>query len=1016
MVPTPPNSSDPSIGDLAGLVQAFIAVLPYAQALGKSTWDKIWKKSDSDQRKEIQQAWASARTETEQRYPGGSQASVRIILDWIEQSDQGHRFVTDLFRSLFAGRHALESFLRETLDDTRFRAVLGQAAGTAVLRIKRALFIEVVVEAIDQLRWFLTTSQLASNSPELAGLYWTRNRDTAIAEGTLAHYLEAFKRFHNHLDFIGIPVREDRQEPTTLDQVFVSLEALEVFSLAGERFGRDEELENDSTSEEVATNFERTSRKLVEVLSEGLVKRSYKGSVVIGGPGFGKSTALRAICLQNAALETTGEWDVVPIFVSLSEFAKARSSGVTLERYMALAARAELNCSLDDHFFEFLLQRNACLVCLDGLDEMFVDTDRRAIRQVVESFAAMYPLAHVIVSSRPIGYPAVALPFDQFRHFQVLPLDDRLIRQFLERWFKQREPDALTGKQMADHLMTQIESRPTVHDLARVPLLLTLIALIFRVETSLPDERVILFEKATDTLLLKWQASKEGGESNPRRALMQERSQPYFRRLRYLVQRLALEVHTGASPRRLRRLSESELEQVLLRLLMQDPLLEYANDASGAAEQAQRMIKLLLHATGLLVSDGHGSYSFPHLTFQEFLAAAALADEYIAEPEKLFNALQPHLFQPHWHEVVLLTLSRLGSRNEQAVQTVLELIFNQADLDPLERMYGHHLRLLVEAVSDLVPISERLWIRLKGKIELAMESGFDEEQWRKLEEERSERFTAEFGESVDVNPPEFAAAIPESAANVDGQEANVDKLTSAEFIWEAVSRLGFHPTFGQQVIALLERVYDYKSSSFAASALIVHRPVRADLYKNAAESGRWLGEEGVMAVPRQLQLGDLLQIVQTEDHPIRLQSALALAGKSELEGDLLENTWQSLVGFADPFHCYSFATTRLSLDPEWSTGLAYLGRIVSEPRNPSFHYTVIHAAIWLLERDGTRADCLDALEGLAARPGHPDCIQAISVLLEHQPDRSDLLELLTWIVEFRPPVAYTGENGRCTAR
>jgi NACHT domain/PGAP1-like protein len=822
------------------------------------------------------------------------------------------------------------------------------------------------------------------------------DRDAAM----LVQYLEAFARAHRHLDFIGIPVREDQQEPANLEQVFVSLEAQEVFSLKGEAFKPDEEFEFDSS--DVEAPFELAQTELLKLLSEDFLKRPHKGSVVIGGPGFGKSTALRAICLKHA-IEASEKSDIVPIFVSLSEFAKVQSSGVTLERYMAIAVCAELNCSLEDDFFESLLRRKACLVCLDGLDEMFVDKDRRAVRQAVVSFTATYPLAHVIVSSRPIGYNSVALPFDQWRHFQVLPLGDHLIRDFLGRWFARSESDASVRAQMVDDLMAQIESRPSVHELARNPMLLTLIVLIYQDDKSLPDQRTMLFEKATELLLQKWQVAKEGGETNPRLAFTQERSQPYFNRLRYLLQRLALEAHTGANPGRLRRLPETELERVLTKLLMEDSFLNYENDAPGATEQAKRMIKLLLHATGLLVGDGHGRYSFPHLTFQEYLAAAALADEYIAKPEALFNFIQPHLFQPHWHEVLLLLLSRLGSRNEQAVQTVLASILDEADIDPLERMYGHHLRLLVEAVSDLVPISERLWVRLRSKIETAMDSGFDEAYWKEFEASRPQPSL----DAPDDGNLEHASLDSDGDLEPIEDDMNLDQGTSAEFIWQEVSRLGFHPTYGHQVIALLKRVYAFKSPSYAASALIAHFPVQADLYKNTAEPERWIGEEMYMAVPSYLRLGDLLQIVEIPDHPIWLQAVRSFADRTELEGENLEHVWQKCLVSADPFHCLSFAIRRLDIEPSWTSGRIFVEHIIAEPKNPNFHYTVIHAAIWMLERDSTRQDCLDVLEGLAAQPGHPDCIQAIDVLLKHQPDRSDLLELLTWIVEVRPPV----ENG-----
>jgi formylglycine-generating enzyme required for sulfatase activity len=92
---------------------------------------------------------------------------------------------------------------------------------------------------------------------------------------------------------------------------------------------------------------------------------------------------------------------------------------------------------------------------------------------------------------------------------------------------------------------------------------------------------------------------------------------------------------------------------------------------------AHRFLTDVREHTSLLVDKGGRQYSFIHLTFQEYLTAAALAQRGQQEVEPIVEALSLHVGEATWREVSLLTLGYLGlvqQRDEAAGAVLGELV------------------------------------------------------------------------------------------------------------------------------------------------------------------------------------------------------------------------------------------------------------------------------------------------------------------------------------------------------
>ena len=75
-----------------------------------------------------------------------------------------------------------------------------------------------------------------------------------------------------------------------------------------------------------------------------------------------------------------------------------------------------------------------------------------------------------------------------------------------------------------------LERAPRIQSLARNPLLLTIIALVHRIEAELPHERVKLYDKCVIALVDTWEEVKG--------LTIEEKQRPFYRYRRRLLERL----------------------------------------------------------------------------------------------------------------------------------------------------------------------------------------------------------------------------------------------------------------------------------------------------------------------------------------------------------------------------------------------------------------------------------------------------------------------------------------------
>jgi len=363
-------------------------------------------------------------------------------------------------------------------------------------------------------------------------------------------------------------------------------------------------------------------------------------TILLGHPGAGKSFFLRWLALRTVSLdEWCGHPRPFPLFISLAAFLQ-RSPLRGLIDYISDWLLLQRQPAA--HLLPTLIQQGRVLFLLDGLDE---GDERSRLRLVdtIQHLIAAAPACRFIVTSRVSGYSDAPLQGD---HLILAPFDDSAIQGFLVRWCElyelqlrgDSELARQQGKQQGQLLAQEILGHPRLLELARTPLLLTVLALVQRAGLQIPDHRVELYDHALRILVERW---------NRTRSLAPGPAQPPLKTAD--AARLLGPVALAMIEQGARTISTRQL-----RTLLDTSILRGTIKGVGSADEA---IDLFKKSLGLLVEQGPEVFAFLHLTLAEYLAARELIRT--GKLEELATSPR-EAFLPEWRESLLLAAGELG--------------------------------------------------------------------------------------------------------------------------------------------------------------------------------------------------------------------------------------------------------------------------------------------------------------------------------------------------------------------
>lgn len=456
---------------------------------------------------------------------------------------------------------------------------------------------------------------------------------------------------------------------------------------------RQEELERQLEAGE-AERLELDQRRLERRSFEAL--KTAQRLVVVGQPGSGKTVLLKymALLLGHGAAGAARlglAAPYLPVYVRLADYALKLKDNNTLSLETFLQDYLHTHYSAAPRLAEYLflaLEKGACLVLLDGLDEVAdlgqtYEEGRNLqtwVRGQIQTFADIrcdgQGCNRLVVTSRLEGYELGDLPGFMEMELSSLRLPDET-EALLLRWFsaylQQNEAQLSTieaeeraRREYVTDLMPEILRWKSLGRLAVNPLMLTFLAVFKVADIPMPHRRAELYKTITYTIIESWRQTSPQHTPYHKRAGQQ---QPPLQTndIVYLLAGLAGWLHShkpgGAMP-------NAEWEAEMARLLQEK---YYRQDPQLIHE----LLAYAQHEAGLLAQRSPGQIGFFHLTIEEYLAGLDVAR---SEMETQLKILDQRWQNPYWHETLLLAADILLEFGELKFQTFIRQLLSYASV------------------------------------------------------------------------------------------------------------------------------------------------------------------------------------------------------------------------------------------------------------------------------------------------------------------------------------------------
>ncbi|NUO80566.1 SUMF1/EgtB/PvdO family nonheme iron enzyme [candidate division KSB1 bacterium] len=258
-----------------------------------------------------------------------------------------------------------------------------------------------------------------------------------------------------------------------------------------------------------------------EVLTRAFRDYGRKLLLIIGDPGSGKTTLMKyyaMLCCQDEGYLALGfEQPVLPFYLPLREVDPAQSLAENLAHW---ASERELAITAED--FHTWLQNRDTLVLLDGLDEKSKLEERKKICEWIDGKCVGLKRSRFILTSRSTGMRSrdnLTLRTPHV-HAEVRDFSTEQKHEFLRKWFRAaflessrplkheseaewRERQLREAEKNAQDVIDYLEHKEnrSLRELAGIPMLLQLLALIWKKHKTRPESRTKLYDIALDYLL-----------------------------------------------------------------------------------------------------------------------------------------------------------------------------------------------------------------------------------------------------------------------------------------------------------------------------------------------------------------------------------------------------------------------------------------------------------------------------------------------------------------------------------
>lgn len=380
--------------------------------------------------------------------------------------------------------------------------------------------------------------------------------------------------------------------------------------------------------------------------------------VLVGDPGSGKSSLAQSLLLEWAYSPTRP----LPILIELRSYTQDIGNTKSFLKYLEEGEGSVWHFSQRD--LDGWLRTHDTLVIFDGLDEVFDPVRRHETTRAILRFATEYSAARVLVTSRLVGYRPQELRNGGFRHFTLQEFSDKQVQHFLNLWHDEAITIAADRASLKTRLKESIFGSRPLRELARNPLLLTMLAMLNR-NQELPRDRADAYDQMSRVLLHQWDVNKflrEHGGGLGKRIGRQEKEE--------ILRRIAGEIQTNSKVWTSNLISNERLESLVSEYL-RNVLRVHQPDLG-----ARLIIQQLRERNFILCQASAEYFAFVHRTFLEYFCASALVRRFFStlSLKELHETFRSRSRDESWREILTLIAAMLP---EAHATTLIEALLAQ---------------------------------------------------------------------------------------------------------------------------------------------------------------------------------------------------------------------------------------------------------------------------------------------------------------------------------------------------
>ena len=389
--------------------------------------------------------------------------------------------------------------------------------------------------------------------------------------------------------------------------------------------------------------------RTAEVGAAQQLYRKYNNIVVLGDPGSGKTCFVKhEILLYCKRDDNDNSWYAkhLPVYLSLAEAARLLSDNNDILTICSIvSARYKLNLPVTT--LHRLLGEGHLAFFFDGLDEVGSIEERIHLLSMIDDLLTRYGRMgnRFVLSSRPAAIQQIDIP-SGLTKIQLKGLSEQEMRVLASRVVSSRVQEGTSAalqaeeKELVDRLMDDCKQAPGIRRIARNPLLLTLLVLVYANSGALFARRHVVYSQAVKTLV------SVRNRSLRKQVLSESDLRNRLGALAYAIFNRTI----GEIPRR---------DEVI------ELLAPHVEAEQGQRQfSAENFLQEVAEATGILVIHQRGGdkdedvISFMHYSFLEYYAAIGLLSrDFHSEVPNLVN-------NPRWREILTLMFGILSEQQD----------------------------------------------------------------------------------------------------------------------------------------------------------------------------------------------------------------------------------------------------------------------------------------------------------------------------------------------------------------